>query len=146
MNKNLLTTLLVFGLAIFAITAFRAWSNREHIIPPAFAQQHSLPDASAASTQDGRPVLVFVTADWCGPCQSFKRGALSDPAITELFTAKAHPVLLDADTPSNGAESLKIFSIPALLLLKNGREVARLEGGVNASELTSWFNAALAKP
>ncbi len=135
--------LVIVGIVL--ITAFR-WLRPAptHPVPAAFANAMTLQQTIEASTKDGRPVLAFVTADWCGPCQAFKAGTLSDPAITQLLTSATHPVLIDVTKDNPEAASLKIFSIPAMLLLKDGREVARLEGVASADKLRSWLQAATA--
>lgn len=113
--------------------------------PPAFAQKLTLQDAVNEAAKNGKPVLVFATADWCGPCQSFKRGALASERVTKAIAAKTVPVLLDvtnAQTAPPGTERLGIQSIPVLIMYKNGAEVARLEGGAGEAEVVAWIDAA----
>lgn len=35
----------------------------------------------ALASADGRPALVYVTADWCVTCRAIERGPLADPAV-----------------------------------------------------------------
>ena len=144
MKKNGLPGLVIIVIAaLVLITAYRIMRpSGGHITPAAFITPTTFAEASAASAADGRPVLAFVTADWCGPCQSFKSGTLANPAITELLLAKSHPVLIDVTSDNPEAAPLKVFSIPTMLVFKDGHEVARLEGGANVSKLRSWFEAA----
>ena len=63
--------------------------------PAAFASHVSLEAAIAAEGQNGRPVVAFATADWCGPCQSFKRGALADERVTAWIGDRANAAFVD---------------------------------------------------
>jgi thiol:disulfide interchange protein len=113
--------------------------------PAAFDKSVTLQGAVDKAAAAGKPVLVFATADWCGPCQSFKRGALASDKVTRAITSKTVPVLIDvtsAQTAPPGSEKLGIQGIPVLIMYKNGAETARLVGGVGEAELLAWLDAA----
>lgn len=63
-------------------------------------------------------------ADWCGPCQMMK------PTIEEF--EKAHPEVkvksINIDKEEELAEKYEVSSIPCLVVLKDGEEVAREVG------------------
>jgi len=86
-----------------------------------------------------RPVLAFATADWCGPCQVFKRGALRDAGVRREIVARTVPVYLDVDENKEVAGRLKVFSIPALVIVRDGSPVAKLEGVRSAGEVVAWL-------
>lgn len=116
--------------------------------PAAFAGTVLLDEALSRSAAEGRPVLVFATADWCGPCQSLKRGALASAKLEQTIRSSTIPVYADVtgdDAPSmEAAQRLGVGSIPALILVWNGREVARHEGNASAPAIEKWLDAALA--
>ena len=112
--------------------------------PEAFAAHTSLEDALGQSEQSGKPVLVMATADWCGPCQTLKRGALSDPEVSAWIAEHAIPAyadFTDSRTPeAQGAQRLlQVEAFPTLVLLRDGEVVGRRVGVVSAGSLLEWL-------
>jgi len=71
--------------------------------------------------------IVFVDfwANWCGPCRALA------PTIKELaqeYRGKALIGKLDVDENPVTAERFQVFSIPTMILFKNGSETERLVG------------------
>lgn len=78
------------------------------------------------------PVLVEFYADWCGPCRTV------GPVVEELsreLTGRAKVVRLDVDAERELAASHGIRSIPAFIVFKNGREVARQSGAISKAAM-----------
>ena len=70
------------------------------------------------------PVLIDFYADWCGPCKMLA------PTIEEI-AAEAGGYLVgkvNVDEAPALAEEFSVMSIPTLIVLKNGKEAARLVG------------------
>ena len=67
-----------------------------------------------------KPVLLDFYADWCGPCR------MLSPIIEEI--AGEHPEIkvgkINVDEEPDLAQAYQIMSIPALLVIKNGKIVA----------------------
>ncbi|MDQ6760521.1 MAG: thioredoxin [Acidobacteriota bacterium] len=87
------------------------------------------------------PVLLDMWAAWCGPCRSIA------PVIEELSTELAGRVRvakLDVDQNPRTADRFQVRSIPALLVLKAGREVDRIVGAQPKSEILRRLQTALA--
>lgn len=71
------------------------------------------------------PALIDCWAPWCGPCLTLA------PTIEELAEEYAGKVLigrLNVDENPRTAERFQIFSIPTMLVMKDGREVDRIVG------------------
>ena len=68
--------------------------------------------------------LLDFYADWCGPCQMLK------PILEEF--EKSHPEIkvkrANIDEEEDLASQYRISSIPCLVVLKDGKEVAREVG------------------
>ncbi len=71
--------------------------------------------------------LVFIDfwATWCGPCRALA------PTIQELAKEYSGKVLigkLDVDENPATAEKFQVFSIPTMIVFKDGSEAERLVG------------------
>jgi thioredoxin 1 len=85
-----------------------------------------LTDANFEETIKKNPlILVDFWAGWCGPCRALA------PTIQELandYAGKALVAKLDVDENPQTAEKFQVFSIPTVVLLKDGCEVDRIVG------------------
>ncbi len=79
-----------------------------------------------------RFALIDFWAAWCGPCQALA------PVIEELacdYDGKVFVGKLDVDENPKTAESFQVYSIPTLLLMKDGCEVDRIVGCVPKKQI-----------
>jgi len=78
------------------------------------------------------PVLVDFYATWCGPCQVMV-------PILEQVSAQTKEQLMvvkiDTDKYEQLASQHQIYALPTLVLFKNGVEVDRIEGVLQAPQL-----------
>jgi len=145
MNRNarIVVAVLAGAAVVGAILLAR---SRVAPVPPVFDAHLSLRAGAAESAATGKPVLVFATADWCGPCQAFKRSTLVDPRVEELIRRRFVPVYLNIDLEQDAAATLNIRAIPASIILRDGAPSAKLEGGAPTDKYLAWLESALESP
>jgi thioredoxin 2 len=89
------------------------------------------------------PVLVDLWAPWCGPCRVVAPGV--EQAAREL-AGRLKAVKVNVDEAPRVAQRYGALSIPTLLILREGREIARQVGAVPPATLMRWAAEVIAKP
>ncbi len=77
-------------------------------------------------------VLVDLWAPWCGPCR------IVGPIVEELardYAGRLKVVKVNVDDNRVTAERFQAYSIPTLVVLKDGRTVDRIVGALPKSQL-----------
>ena len=86
------------------------------------------------------PVLVDMWATWCVPCRQVS------PALEQVardLAGKVKLVKVDVDKAPKLSERFTIQAVPTLILMRDGRVVARRAGAAPASALRSWVDEVL---
>lgn len=113
--------------------------------PAVFGAGLTLDAAETLSAEQNKPVLAFLTADWCGPCQAFKRGAWSDESVAALIRERAIPVYVNVDESPDARRFDRVTAVPTTIIEYEGRELGRIEGGMGATAFRSWLETTLAR-
>ena len=86
------------------------------------------------------PVLVDLWATWCGPCRTVS------PALEQLARERAGALKLvkvDVDAAPAVSQRFAVRAVPTLLLMRDGRVLARQSGAAPLPALRSWVDDAL---
>lgn len=124
--------------ALIGVLAFMQWRGSFAPTPPVFEERLTLEQGVERAEKHGKLVIAYGSASWCGPCQTYKRTTLVDAGVVAWIRRNAEPVYVNVDRQQTQAQQLGIASIPVTILLKDGKEVARLTGAASAEEFMEW--------
>lgn len=111
-------------------------------------QQESIPDVDGIEVtmneenfqtealESATPVLVDFGATWCGPCRQM------EPALAYLsvqYKDRVKVGKVDVDESPRIASEHNIQALPTFVVFRDGQEVARSQGAMGYSGLSSWL-------
>jgi thioredoxin 1 len=91
----------------------------------------------AEALQGEIPVLVDFGASWCGPCHQM------EPAVAYLsvqYKDRLKVGKVDVDESPAVTSEHNVDGYPTFVLFKDGKEVARMVGGMSYRMLSSWVD------
>lgn len=100
-------------------------------------QSLQLADYSQKVQKAELPVILDFGAEWCAPC---KRLAPILEKLSTEWSGKAVFFTIDADANSDLVSQFRVMSLPTLILVKGGKEVARTVGLQNHEKLVELIS------
>ncbi len=108
---------------------------------------HELPEGLSLAKADGKPVLVYISAPWCGPCHTMEQNVFPDaaPLLHRFIKVKLrfddHETSLRIGdqqlTPFEWARHLGITATPGFAILdQKGNIIAQYTGYLDTKEFS----------
>lgn len=113
--------------------------------PEALWVQYS-PEVLAQAWEEGKPVVLYFSADWCLPCQELSASTFQDAQVRKVLSGVVS-VKVDLTKPAEEEEAVRrrfgVIGVPTVLFLgPKGEERGRLFGYVDAPTFLASFRKA----
>lgn len=93
-------------------------------------------DFSSVVGDSSVPVLIDLWAPWCPPCRMVAPGV---EASAVQFAGRLKVAKLNVDDSPRTADSFGVKGIPTLILMRDGKEIARQVGALLGEALPRWI-------
>jgi len=94
---------------------------------------------------EGKPVMIDLYADWCGPCRMLDEETWSDPKVRELSRSFVC-IKVNVDQDNKTSDLYNVESIPLVVFLApSGEEIKRNVGFVGPGEMLALMEGALGR-
>jgi len=123
--------------SLLAIVAMARWTaGGKEIIPWRTDFNAAVKEAQATH----RPLMLYFTADWCGPCQSLKGTLWADPQV-EKTLRNFVPVKIDEDQHPDIAQRFPGNYIPRYVIVDPELQQSKTTDGVlTSAEFITWLS------
>lgn len=128
----------IFGIfvALIAVAVVsRSRESGDELIP----WRTNLTDVRAEAQSGDKPVLLYFTADWCGPCQTMRQTTWANADVEQALQAYV-PVKIDVDAQPAVASQYGVRSIPTYAVLDgDGQPIRLAEGAIAPADFLNWL-------
>ncbi len=119
------------GLALFSSLVLSSNLNASEV-----KWNQDFRQATQISAEQKKPMLVMVSAKWCGYCQKMLNTTFRDQKVIGHLNECFVPVYIDADKHEDLVEQLGVEGLPTMVILSPDRKVVKkVSGYLSASQL-----------
>ena len=134
--------LVILGVLVLWV-GLNFWMNRS--APEVVPWRADVEAARAESHQSSKPLLLYFTATWCGPCQEMKRSVFSRQEVATALNDVV-PVKIDIDRAQSFAAAHHVKAVPTFILADPaGTTLGVGEGFMPASGFADWVSKTVSK-
>ena len=132
----------IFIFILFVATAAVVGISKWYTPPELVPWKSDFPAAQAESRATSKPILLYFTAEWCGPCQSMRRYVWTDSQVAAAASAYI-PVRIDVDRQPELAHQYRAEEgIPLFVVMDPaGKMVRRFVGAMEAEQMIAWLRS-----
>lgn len=133
------TMAIIFG-ALIAVTGVSMYMRGNDRVP----WRTDINAAIQEADQSRKPLVVYLTATWCGPCQQMRRTTFADRDV-EAAMNDFVPVKIDIDQQRDVAvRYARGNGMPQFIMVTpDGRVVRHTEGYLDAETFVKWLQGAV---
>ncbi|MEM9294618.1 MAG: thioredoxin family protein [Planctomycetota bacterium] len=129
------------ALALILIGCLGAAQAHAQPAPPPYIAFRDVEDTLALAAEQAKPVVLYFTADWCGPCRRMQAEAFADPAVVRA-SKRFVWTKIDIDKNQPLAARFAVRGVPSFIFLdQHGRFLDQATGYRTRGDFLELLNS-----
>jgi thiol:disulfide interchange protein DsbD len=117
------------------------YAGSEETAPGKINWIHDLNEGLRLARENGKPAMLYFTADWCAPCVELKKYVFSDKRVA-VASRRLVNVYIEVDQNYDALATYKVRGIPTIFFVSPAGEIiSRYAGDRSAPALVKQMNA-----